>query len=55
MIEQIMDILDRMNRHVAAVGFIADRVQDAQASAALATIEDDMTKTVELLGNMKTL
>jgi hypothetical protein len=53
--DTMMDILDRLNRHVAALGFIADHVEDNQTSMALATIEDDMIKTVELLGNMKNL
>jgi len=49
----MMDILDRLNRHIAAVGFIADSVQDPQASAALATIEDDMTMTTDMIRKKK--
>lgn len=50
--QNMMDILDRLARHSAAIGFMADRIEDSQASAALATIGDDMTKTAEILGNL---
>lgn len=52
---QIMDIFERVNRHTKALGFIADHVQDLQASMALATIEDDMEKTCELFEFFKNL
>jgi len=43
------DILDRLTLHRKAIGFVADRIEDSQASANLHLIELAMEDTEEFL------
>jgi len=49
----ICEILDRLTRHTAALSFVTDHTEDHRTKQTLRTIEDDMVKTTEMLGNLK--
>lgn len=53
MMEKMMDILDRLNRHQAALGFVADHVPDHQASITVWAIQDDLKRTINKLKKVR--
>lgn len=46
---ELTRVLDRLNRHYQCLGFVADHVEDQDASMSICAVQDDLKKSIKMI------